>query len=47
MQHIAEVLVERGKVDEHEGRRLFQQTTSAVAYCHAMGVVHRDLKVSH
>lgn len=34
-------------MSETEGRRLFQQATSAVAYCHSMGVVHRDLKAEN
>uniref|UniRef100_A0A914V6N4 non-specific serine/threonine protein kinase n=1 Tax=Plectus sambesii TaxID=2011161 RepID=A0A914V6N4_9BILA len=42
-----ELLVEKGKMSEIEGRRLFQQATSAVAYCHSMGVVHRDLKAEN
>ncbi|XP_006657037.1 CBL-interacting protein kinase 25-like [Oryza brachyantha] len=29
---------------EHEARRLFQQLVSALAYCHARGVFHRDIK---
>ncbi|XP_072959371.1 CBL-interacting protein kinase 1-like [Typha angustifolia] len=34
----------KGKLSEHEGRRLFQQLIDAVSYCHEKGVYHRDLK---
>lgn len=39
--------MERGRVTENEARRLFQQISAAVAYCHARGVVHRDLKAEN
>lgn len=34
----------KGKLSEHEGRRLFQQLIDGVSYCHDRGVYHRDLK---
>ncbi|KAJ1914330.1 Protein kinase [Tieghemiomyces parasiticus] len=37
-------IVERGRMDENEGRRFFQQIISAVDYCHRHKIVHRDLK---
>lgn len=37
-------IVTRGKLQEIEARRLFQQIMSALAFCHHHGVVHRDLK---
>ncbi|XP_057786202.1 SNF1-related protein kinase catalytic subunit alpha KIN10-like [Salvia miltiorrhiza] len=37
-------LTEKGKLHEHEARRLFQQIISGVDYCHRHLVVHRDLK---
>jgi serine/threonine protein kinase len=40
-------LVTQGKCTEAEARRLFRQITSAVAYCHANGIVHRDLKAEN
>lgn len=39
-----EYVVERGRIEEGEGRRLFQQIMGAVGYCHQQGIVHRDLK---
>uniref|UniRef100_A0A0R3S4B0 non-specific serine/threonine protein kinase n=1 Tax=Elaeophora elaphi TaxID=1147741 RepID=A0A0R3S4B0_9BILA len=42
-----ELLMKRGHVTENEARRLFQQISAAVAYCHARGVVHRDLKAEN
>ncbi|KAF0902887.1 hypothetical protein E2562_019827 [Oryza meyeriana var. granulata] len=33
-----------GRPREPEGRRFFQQLVSALAYCHARGVYHRDIK---
>nr|CAD1816838.1 unnamed protein product [Ananas comosus var. bracteatus] len=34
----------KGRISEHEGRKLFQQLIDAVSYCHDRGVYHRDLK---
>uniref|UniRef100_A0A914D6B2 non-specific serine/threonine protein kinase n=1 Tax=Acrobeloides nanus TaxID=290746 RepID=A0A914D6B2_9BILA len=42
-----DMLMDKGKQSEDEARRLFQQIVSAVAYCHASGVVHRDLKAEN
>lgn len=41
------MLMDRGKQTEDETRRLFQQIVAAVAYCHAKGIVHRDLKAEN
>ncbi|XP_068664241.1 CBL-interacting protein kinase 1-like [Aristolochia californica] len=34
----------KGRLNETEGRKLFQQLIDAVSYCHDKGVFHRDLK---
>lgn len=39
--------MEKGRVSEAEARRLFHQTTAAVAYCHSHCIVHRDLKAEN
>jgi len=31
-------------ISEPEARHIFIQMGSAIAYCHALGIVHRDLK---
>ena len=36
-----------GRFNENEARFYFQQLISGVAYCHSMGVVHRDLKLEN
>lgn len=40
-------LVAKGRMSETEARRTFSQIVSAVGYCHAQGVVHRDLKAEN
>ncbi|VVB09245.1 unnamed protein product [Arabis nemorensis] len=37
-------IVQKGRLQEDEGRLLFQQIISGVEYCHRNKVVHRDLK---
>ncbi|PWA50376.1 SNF1-like kinase [Artemisia annua] len=37
-------IVEKGRLQEDEGRNFFQQIISGVEYCHRNMVVHRDLK---
>ncbi|XBI19114.1 hypothetical protein VPH35_060726 [Triticum aestivum] len=37
-------IVEKGRLQEEEARRFFQQIISGVQYCHRNMVVHRDLK---
>lgn len=37
-------IVSRGRLDEAEARRMFQQVISGVEYAHSRMVVHRDLK---
>lgn len=39
-----DLIVQRGKLDETDARRFFQQIISGVEYCHQHRVVHRDLK---
>ncbi|XP_042397568.1 SNF1-related protein kinase catalytic subunit alpha KIN10-like isoform X1 [Zingiber officinale] len=48
-EHVAsgelfDYIVERGRLQEDEARRFFQQIISGVEYCHRNMVVHRDLK---
>src|SRR5690606_20456148 len=38
---------EHGRLREHEAGRFFAQLVSALAHCHACGVVHRDLKAQN
>ncbi|CAH0689080.1 unnamed protein product [Chilo suppressalis] len=40
-------LVSRGRMPESEAARAFTQMVAAVGYCHANGVVHRDLKAEN
>ncbi len=35
------------KLLEHQVLPIFRQLVSAVAYCHAKGIIHRDLKLEH
>lgn len=39
-----EYIVKRGKLQEDEARKIFQQLVSGIDYCHRHNVVHRDLK---
>jgi carbon catabolite-derepressing protein kinase len=37
-------IVDKGKMQEDEARRFFQQIICAIEYCHRHKIVHRDLK---
>ena len=37
----------RGKLPEEEARWFFVQLCSAVAHCHANGIIHRDIKMDN
>lgn len=43
-KELFDYIVQKGKMDEDEARRFFQQIISAVDYCHRHKIVHRDLK---
>lgn len=43
-KELFDYIVQKGKMDEPEARRFFQQIISAVEYCHRHKIVHRDLK---
>ncbi|VDK34725.1 unnamed protein product [Taenia asiatica] len=43
---VFDYLVTHGKMKEKDARIKFRQIVSAVQYCHAKGIVHRDLKFS-
>jgi len=44
---IFDYLVQHGRMAENQACRVFAQILSAVRYCHANGVVHRDLKAEN
>lgn len=37
--------VHKGRLEESEARKYFQQLVDAISHCHCKGVYHRDLKV--
>lgn len=43
---VFDYLVTHGKMKEKDARIKFRQIVSAVQYCHAKNIVHRDLKVT-
>lgn len=43
-KELFDYIVQRGKMEENEARRFFQQIIAAVDYCHRHKIVHRDLK---
>ena len=42
---LPEYLIQNGRMNEAEARKMFRQIVMAVDYCHKKGIVHRDLKV--
>jgi len=44
---IFDYLVAHGRMKEENARRHFRQICSAVAYCHNLKVIHRDLKAEN
>ncbi|KAJ3091008.1 Map microtubule affinity-regulating kinase [Quaeritorhiza haematococci] len=44
---IFDYLVAHGRMKEKEARRHFRQIVSAIDYCHALHVIHRDLKAEN
>ncbi|KAJ1539857.1 Map microtubule affinity-regulating kinase, partial [Cladochytrium tenue] len=41
------LVASRGRMREHDARRVFRQIVDAVTYCHRRRVVHRDLKAEN
>ena len=46
-EELLDHIVARKKLSEGRARNYFAQLLSAVSYCHANGVVHRDLKIEN
>ncbi|XP_046398724.1 testis-specific serine/threonine-protein kinase 3-like isoform X2 [Ischnura elegans] len=41
---LLDVIRNDGHIDESRAKKWFRQLASAIAYCHGLGVVHRDIK---
>ncbi|CAL5199074.1 unnamed protein product [Lathyrus oleraceus] len=46
-QELFHKIASKGKLNETEGRKLFQQLIDGVSYCHSRGVFHRDIKLEN
>ena len=43
-QELFDMIITKGKFSERDGREIVAQLVSALAYCHARDIVHRDVK---
>jgi MAP/microtubule affinity-regulating kinase len=44
---VFDYLVAHGRMKEKDARKHFRQIIGAVAYCHSMHIIHRDLKAEN
>ena len=44
---LKEYLNSRGKLEEPEAKSIFQKILEAIDHCHALNVIHRDLKLEN
>eukprot|EP00475_Leptophrys_vorax_P031101 TRINITY_DN4700_c0_g1_i3.p1 TRINITY_DN4700_c0_g1~~TRINITY_DN4700_c0_g1_i3.p1 ORF type:complete len:260 (-),score=58.59 TRINITY_DN4700_c0_g1_i3:509-1288(-) len=40
-------VIARGRLDENQARKFFQQVISVVEHCHKQGVIYRDVKIEN
>uniref|UniRef100_A0A0N4ZBG8 Protein kinase domain-containing protein n=1 Tax=Parastrongyloides trichosuri TaxID=131310 RepID=A0A0N4ZBG8_PARTI len=40
-------IIQDGRYNENDARKLFQQLVAAVAHCHVVGIAHRDIKLEN
>ncbi|PVV01370.1 hypothetical protein BB560_004211 [Smittium megazygosporum] len=44
---LLDYIVKKGRLSEHEAKRIAIQIISALSYCHSNSIVHRDLKIEN
>jgi serine/threonine protein kinase len=46
-KEVIERIIEEGQISENKVAQIIYKVTSAINYCHKIGITHRDIKLSN